>query len=80
VGGEAPLDPRNCDVAFVTSSRLHAACYLEDLDPGGSLDSVARSDLDARLGLRVHLAPGKRDDPAIEIAWSGKRIAADSLL
>jgi PAS domain S-box-containing protein len=78
---EAPFDPtelRRCIRDLLALSTLPA--ILKTFDPYRIADSVAAaltSMLDSDL---VYiLVPGKRDDPAIEIARSGKRIAADSL-
>jgi len=78
---EAPFDPtelRRCIRDLLALSTLPA--ILKTFDPYRIADSVAAaltSMLDSDF---VYvLVPGKRDDPAIEIARSGKRIAADSL-
>src|ERR1700692_2576032 len=78
---EAPFDPselRRCIRDLPALSTLPA--ILKTFVPYRIADSVAAaltSMLDSDF---VYiLVPGKRDDPAIEIARSGKRIAADSL-
>jgi len=78
---EALFDPaelRRCIRDLLALSTLPA--ILKTFDPYRIADSVAAalaSMLDSDF---VHiLLPGKRDDPAIEIVRSGKRIAADSL-
>jgi PAS domain S-box-containing protein len=78
---EALFDPtelRRCIRDLLALSTLPA--ILKTFDPHRIAESVAAalaSMLDSDL---VYiLLPGKRDDPAIEIARSGKRIAADSL-
>jgi len=78
---EALFDPtelRRCIRDLLALSTLPA--ILKTFDPHRIADSVAAalaSMLDSDF---VYiLLPGKRDDPAIEIARSGKRIAADSL-
>src|SRR5882672_5928715 len=78
---EALLDPtelRRCIRDLLALSTLPA--ILKTFDPRGIADSVAEalaSMLDSDF---VYiLLPGKHEDPAIEIARSGKRVAADSL-
>jgi len=73
-----PTELRRCIRDLLALSTLPA--ILKTFDPYRIADSVATalaSMLDSDF---VYvLLPGKRDDPAIEIARSGKRIAADSL-
>jgi PAS domain S-box-containing protein len=78
---EALFDPtelRRCIRDLLALSTLPA--ILKTFDPNRIADSVAAalaSMLDSDF---VYiLLPGKRDDPAIEVARSGRRIAADSL-
>jgi PAS domain S-box-containing protein len=78
---EALLDPtelRRCIRDLLALSTLPA--ILKTFDPRGIADSVAEA-LSSMLDsdFVYILLPGKHEDPVIEIARSGKRIAADSL-
>ncbi len=78
---EAPFDPtelRRCIRDLLALSTLPA--ILKTFDPYRIADSVAAA-LTSMLNsdLVYILVPGMRADPAIEIARSGKRIAANSL-
>jgi PAS domain S-box-containing protein len=73
-----PTELRRCIRDLLALSTLPA--ILKTFDPYRIADSVAAAVASMLDSDFVYiLLPGKRDDPAIEVARSGKRIAADSL-